>query len=471
MSRPNNIVYNKLLSIDDALNLKQPEIRSLYREYANPGLASMLGMLNFDKKFVRAEGACVWDDEGREYVDFLGGYGALNFGHNHPRFNEAVARVSQLPNLLQASLGVMYAALAHNIAQITPGELKRSFFGNSGAEAVEGALKLAKAATGRGGIIYCENSFHGKTMGALSVTGRSKYQNPFRPLVPDCEAIPFGDAAALEEKLKTGDKAAFIVEPIQGEGGIRVPPRGFFKQARRLCSQYQTLLIIDEIQTGFGRTGENFACQYEEVVPDVLCLGKSLGGGVAPISAFITTEAIWDKAFGGFERCMLHTSTFGGNARAAAAGITAVELLVGEDLAAQAARKGEYLIQGLCRLQEKYPAFIKEVRGRGLLVGVEFNQLTHGWVDRITGGKLNKIAEEYLAALVAAELMNRYQIITAYTLNNPNVIRFEPPLVVSTEQIDRLLTALEEIFKKNRNIWGLVVATGKNLVSSLRPGK
>lgn len=454
----------ELISLQEAMQLERREISDIYKQYANPGLATMMGLINFNKKFERAQGVSVWDDEGNEYLDFLGGYGALNFGHNHPHITGAVQQVEELPNLLQASLGTLYAALAYNLAQITPGELCRSFFGNSGAEAVEGALKLARASTKKTKIIHCEGSFHGKTLGALSVTGKSKYQDPFKPLVPGCEAVPFGDLNALEEKLRNRDVAAFIIEPIQGEGGVHIPEPGYLEGVRELCTRYEALLIFDEIQTGFARTGTTFACQWDTVVPDIMCLGKSLGGGVMPISAFTTTEQIWDSAFGGIEKCALHTSTFGGNARACAAGIASIEVMMKEDLAEQTRGKGAYLLQGLRELQEKYPAMIKEVRGRGLLIGIEFNQVSGGFLNKITGGKVNKLAQEYLAALVAGELMNKYRIITAYTLNNPNVIRFEPPLIVSREQLDRLLYAVEDIFKKHNSIWSLILSSGKNMI-------
>lgn len=456
-----------LISLEEALNLSKREVRSLYKSYVNPGFATLLGMLDFDKKFIRAEGVSVWDEDGVEYLDFLGGFGALNFGHNHPYIISALKQVSHLPNLLQVTLNPLVAALGHNLAKITPGNLTHTFFCNSGAEAVEGAIKLARAASKKKKIIYCERSFHGKTMGALSVTGKHKYQAPFQPLVPYCEAVPYGDTSALEIKLREGDVAAFILEPIQGEGGVNVPPAGYLREVRQLCSKYDTYLIVDEIQTGFGRTGTIFACDCDGVVPDIMCVGKSLGGGVMPLAAFTTNENIWDRAYGGFERCQIHTSTFGGNARAMAAGIAAIKVMLDEDLASQARVKGEYLLSGLRVLQEKYPSFIKEVRGRGLLIGVEFSSLSKGVVDKITGGKLNKVAEEYFAALVAAELMNKYHIITAYTLNNPNVIRFEPPLIISKEQIVRLLSAMEEIFKTNQSMWKLFLAGGRRIISSL----
>jgi putrescine aminotransferase len=458
----------KLISPEEVVYLDHKQVKSLYKQYVNPSFATMLSLLNFDKRFVQAEGIYVWDDQGKRYLDFLGGYGALNFGHNHPRIISAVEQVTKWPNLLQASLSTFSAALAYNLAQLTPGKIERSFFCNSGAEAVEGALKLARAATKKKRIIYCEGAFHGKTFGALSVTGRRKYQEPFKPLLPGCEPVPYGDAEALEKKLQENDVAAFILEPIQGEGGINIPPQGYLQEARELTRKYGALLIIDEIQTGFGRTGKTFACEHEGVEPDIICLGKSLGGGVMPLAAFSTTTEIWDKAYGGFERCLLHTSTFGGNTRAAAAGVAALQLLVEENLADRSWENGEYFLTRLRELQEKYPGFIKEVRGRGLLIGIEFNQMVGGFWDKLTAGKLNKIGEEYLAAFVAAELLNNYQIITAYTLNNPNVIRLEPPLIVTREQLDQVIAALEDIFKSYKSLWRLVLGSSKHFLSSLK---
>lgn len=458
----------KLIKPEEALKLNHKEIRALHKRYINPGLVNMFGLLNFDKKFVRAEGIYVWGEDGKRYMDFLGGYGSLNFGHNHPKINDFIHEVESFPNILQASLGTMNAVLAHNLAQLTPGRISRTFFCNSGAEAVEGSLKLARGASKKKRFIYCEQSFHGKSFGALSITGRNKYQEPFKPLLPGCVSVPYGDISALEEELKKGDVAAFITEPIQGEGGINIPPDGYLRQVRELTKKYDTLLIFDEIQTGFGRTGKIFACEYENVEPDIMCLGKSIGGGVMPLGAFTTTEDVWDKAYGGFERCLLHTSTFGGNTRAAAAGIASLQLLLDEDLAEKSRENGVYFLQRLQELQEKYPGIIKEVRGRGLFIGVEFNQMAGGFWDKLTGGALNKVSEEYMAAFVAAELINKYQIIAAYTLNNPNVIRLEPPLIVSKENIDQVVSALQDIFERNKSVWRLVLGSGKHIFSSLK---
>lgn len=455
----------KLLSIDEALGIDRKQVREYYKNYINPGLVTMMGLLDFDKQFVKARGVEVWDSDGQVYLDFLGAYGALNLGHNHPAVIEAVQKVMTWPNLLQASLGTVVSALAYNLAQILPEGVSRTFFCNSGAEAVEGALKLARAASGKTKIVYCEGSFHGKTMGALSVTGREKYQKPFFPLIGPSEKVPFGDLEALEEKIFKRDVAAFIVEPIQGEGGVILPPPGYLRSVRELCNKYDVLLIVDEIQTGFGRTGKMFACEHEGVVPDIICLAKSLGGGVMPIGAYSTKPEIWEKAYGGLDRALLHTSTFGGNTWAAAAAIAAINVILEENLCEKARENGEYMLGRLKTLQDKYQV-VKEVRGQGLMIGLEFKSET-GLIDKLTGGMLNKLSEEYFGALVAGELQNKHRIITAYTLNNPNVIRLEPPLIVTREQIDRLVDALEDIFQRHRSFVGMALATGRTAISSI----
>ena len=383
-----------LLSVDNALQMQRKQMIKNYKEYVNPGLATLMGLLDFDKHFVKALGTKVWDADGNCYLDFLGGYGSLNLGHNHPEVIKAIDKVKENVNLLQAAISPMAGALAKNISVITSGNLKHSFFCNSGAEAVEGALKLARAVTGKSRIVTTEGSFHGKTMGSLSVTGRKKYQGPFTPLIPDISIVPFGDVVDLEKVLAAGDCAAFIVEPIQGEGGIIVPPAGYLKKVREICDANGVLLIIDEIQTGFGRTGSNFAYEQEGIVPDVLCLAKSLGGGIMPIGAVVTTEGHWKKAYGGVDKCLLHTSTFGGNTWAMAAGIAAVNILIKENLAEQAKEKGEYLLAAVKKMQEKYD-IIKDVRGKGLLIGIEFSPV-EGFINKISKGMANKLSQEYL---------------------------------------------------------------------------
>jgi putrescine aminotransferase len=454
-----------LYKVSDLPGLTRAQVRENFKSYMNPGLCTYFGLLDFDKLYVRAEGSYVWDSEGNRYLDFLGGYGSLNLGHNHPRVIEALQQVATLPNLLQASMGAAASSLAHNLAKVTPGKLNNTFFCNSGAEAVEGAIKLARIATGRPRIVSCNSGFHGKTMGSLSVTGREKYQKGFEPLLPACNVVEFCSLDSLEAQLSSKDVAGFIVEPIQGEGGIIVPPDGYLKGAQDLCRRYGTLLIADEIQTGLGRTGTLFAVEHDGVEPDILCLAKSLGGGIMPIGAVITTEELWSKAYGGIEKCLLHTSTFGGNTWAAAAGLAALEVILEENVPQRAAEMGAYLMEGLKGLQERYP-IIREVRGRGLLVGIEFEQPAKGVMAKLAGS-VNKLSSEYLGAMVAGVLLNDHKIITAFTLNNPNVIRLEPSLLVTREELDMVVSALEATFEKNRSLLGFGLASGKTLLGSM----
>lgn len=453
------------ITYNDALKLTAKQNAENHQNFINPGLVRLLGFLNFDKLFVRAENCSVWDSDGNEYIDFLGAYGALNIGHNNSEVIEALKSVDALPNFLQISLNPLTGALASNLAHLCPGELKHSFFSNSGAEAVEGALKLARASSGKSRIVSCEGSFHGKTFGALSVTGRKKYQKPFSPMLPGVSFVPFGNADALRKALAAKDVAAFIVEPIQGEGGIIVPPDGYLRDVRKICSETGTLLIIDEIQTGLGRTGRMFACEYEDVSPDIMCLAKSLGGGIMPLAAYIATEKVWKSAYGTLDKAVLHTSTFGGNTRAVTAGLAALEVTLREDLPGQAEEKGKYFLAELQKLKQKYP-IIKEVRGRGLMLGIEFAQPKNNFLNKVTRGNFEKLSYEYVGSLIAGELLNKHHIITAYTLNNPKVIRLEPPLTISYEQIDKFLKALDTVCHRNKGFFGVVRSSSKTVIVS-----
>ena len=457
---------NGLFSVDDALKMNRKEILETYKNYIHQGRGSLSALIGIDTNFVKAEGSKVWDEDGKEYLDFVGGYGSLNLGHNHPAVLEALHKVEGAPVMLQSALGKFAAVLAHNLARITPGELQNSWFCSTGTEAVEGALKLARMYTGKKKFIYCTGGFHGKTMGALSVTGKKRYQEPFEPLVPGCIPIPFGDASALEKALQEHDAAAFIVEPIQGEAGVILPPEGYFKEVRRLCSENNTLFVLDEIQTGFGRTGTLFACEYEAVVPDVLVLAKSLGGGIVPIGAYITTASIMKQAYGSsIDKSTMLTSTFGGNNYCAAAAIAAVETVVRENLSEQGAEKGAYFLNKLHGLQEKY-RIVKEVRGRGLLIGMELAE-GGGMLDFLSAGSMKKLSSEFLSSMIGGELQTNYGVLTLFTLNNPNVLRLEPPLNVSYEQLDYCVDAFDKLFSKHKSFLKIALQSGKGVISSI----
>lgn len=436
----------KLLTLDDGLSLNKTGSKDLYREYINPELSGLFEMLDMHKNFVRAEGTVVWDDEGNEYLDFTAGFGSLNLGHNHPAIRQAVERVKDAPVVLPQSLSRLAAVLAHNLAQITPGDLKNCFFCNSATESIEAALKLARAATGRQRIVYCDGAFHGKTLGALSVSGSQFYRQPFVPLLPECQKIPYGDTVALEMVLRDERAACFIVEPIQVESGIVVPVEGYLQKVREICKRYGTLLIVDESQTAFGRCGEMFTCELDEVVPDILCLSGFLGGGVMPVSGLITTSNIWQSAYGTIERCQLHTSIFGDNTTGMAAGIAALNEAVDLELSVQASEKGSYLIQKIEELVGD-SGLIKEVRGKGLLIGIELNPLSDSTREKLAAEYNNRLGDEFLSSVVTGDLLNRHHIICTYTLNAPNVIRVQPPLTVSVDQLDRFAECFADTLK------------------------
>ena len=395
------------------------EVSRLYREHVSPDLARLIKFGGPGTLESEAEGCCVTDHLGREYLDLAGGYGVFNLGHRHPAVVQAVkAQLDRLPLSSRLMLNQDLAYLARDLAAVAPGQLRYSFFCNSGTEAVEGALKLARLSTGRTGFVAAENSYHGKSMGSLSVTGREKYRSPFEPLIPDVAFVPFGDVAALEAAI-TERTAALILEPVQGEGGIHVAPDGYLRRAAELCSERGALLIADEVQTGLGRTGKMFAVEHWGVEPDILVLAKALGGGVVPAGAFMGTPAVW-AAFKG--QPLIHTSTFGGNPLACVAARATLEVLRSENLCERAASSGRFLLAGLKNLQESYSDLIREVRGLGLMIGLEM------------------VSEADAGALISE--LTKAHLLAVYTLNQPRVIRFEPPLQISAAQLEGALVAL-----------------------------
>jgi putrescine aminotransferase len=342
-------------------------------------------------------------------------------------------------------------ALGANLARLLPGDLSVVSFGSGGAEAVEFALKTARAATGRAGLVGCELSYHGQSFGAISVCGGARHRDAAGPLLPRCETVPFGDLGALERALQREDAAAFIVEPIQGEGGVRVPPPGYLKGAEELCRRHGTLLVLDEIQTGFGRTGVLFACGREGVVPDIITLSKALGAGVVPVSVSVTTPGVWKRAFGTRERFDMTISTFGGNPAACAAALKTIEIVLRDDLAGRAAALGRHARARLEGLRARHPQVLS-IRGEGLLLGVQFSP------QRVPGGH----ATEDYTGLVIGRLLNKHGILTSYCDLDPSVLRFEPPLVVTKEQIDAAVDAIDEVL--GHGVAGLALSLGKTLV-------
>ena len=394
------------------------EVFENYRQFVNPPLARVM-KLSASPIEVRAQGTTIWDHRGKAYLDFAGGYGVFTLGHSHPRVVAAVKAQLDLMSLSGKTMfNVLLGRVSKRLAEITPGDLQISFWCNSGTEAVEGAIKLARRATGRATIVATHDAYHGKTFGALSISGRETFQAPFRPLLADVVHIPFGDASALDRALEGA--AAFVVEPVQGEGGVNIPPPGYLRAAREACDRAGALLIADEVQTGLGRCGTLFGCDRDGVVPDVMTLAKGLSGGVMPAGAYIARASVWNAAYA--KAPLLHTSTFGGGELACAAALAAMDVLQEDGLVENARERGAQLLDGCRAIAAEYPEVIREARGLGLLVGVELtNEGYGGWI----------IPEMVKAGVTAA-----------WTLNQQRVIRLEPPLVVTADEVERALGAL-----------------------------
>jgi putrescine aminotransferase len=409
------------------------EVEEKYRKYYNPSLVRLMKFGGYGALEWRGEGTRVYDVDGKAYLDFAGGYGVFNLGHRHPRVVEAVRRqLDRMPLSAKMFFNKPMADLAERLSQITPGNLQYSFFCNSGTESVEGALKLARLAMGKPGIIATVNSFHGKTFGSLSASGRDLFKTPFEPLLPAVTHVPFGNAAAIEEAIANfnGAAAAVIIEPIQGEGGITTPPDGYLQEVQSICRKHDVLLIVDEVQTGLARTGKMWAVEHYGVEPDILVMAKALGGGVMPMGALVGTPRVWQPLG---PDPLIHTSTFGGGPMACAAGLATIDVIIEERLAERATEMGHLLIDGLRDVASRHPEVVAEVRGKGLMIGVE-------------------MAQERFGGAIMLE-MAHHGVIGVYTLNMPRVIRFEPPLIVTTEEVHQAVEAFEAAVKRARSMF------------------
>lgn len=374
------------------------------------------------------EGAIFRDTMGDEYIDCLGGYGVYLLGHRHPKVVKAVeAQLKRYALHSQEMVDPLRGYLSKLVAYITPGDLQHSYLVNCGTEANEMALKLARLATGKKYFISTERGFHGKTLFSLSASGKSTFREPYMPLVPGFQHVPFGDADAVEQAIRmliaTGETVAgVIVEPIQGEGGVNIPPDDYLPRLRQICDKYECLLIVDEVQTGMGRTGTLFGVDHWDVVPDIMTLGKAFGGGVMPIAAMVAKKKWWGKMEE--NPFLLGSSTFGGNPLCCAGAIAGIHTILADNIPQMAKEKGDYIMLRLNEIKEQYPEVMVDVRGRGLLIGMEFATNNLGYT--------------------LAKMLFGKKILVGGTINNATVIRIEPPAVISYEQIDYVLACIEE---------------------------
>jgi len=397
------------------------EVVDKYSNHVNPYLSKLLAFAGFGVE-TYGEGCYIYDHEGKKFLDCLGGYGTFALGHRHPKVIEAVKnQLDNLPMSGKAFFSKNLCDLAAKLAEIAPGDLQYTFACSTGTEAVEGALKFAKIATCRVKIISTEGGYHGKTLGALATTGRAKYRKRAEPLMPGVVFVDYGDTEAMIREIDD-TTACVIIEPIQGEGGIHIPPDGYLRAIREACTKHGALMIADEVQTCLGRTGKVWGCDWEGVAPDIMTLAKQLGGGVQPLGAILFTPAVCEAVFS--ENPLMHTSTFGGNPVACAAGIATIQVMQDENLVERSLKMGELMMSGLNGVKDRHPDLIAEVRGRGLMIGVEFT--------------MDEVGE-----LTVAQMLIR-GLCAAYTLNNPRVMRFEPPLIITEEQIDFAVKTFEE---------------------------
>ena len=429
---------------------------ALYARHVNPALVKLLGVFGYGRVFVRARDVSMWDDRGTEYLDFLAGFGAVTIGHNHPRLVHRLRDffAEDPVNLVHTGPAVHAAELAAALASRLDGGLEVSLFSSSGAEAIDAALKLARAATGRLGFVYCRGGFPGTSLGALSVMGGERFRRPFAPLVPGGEEIPFGDLGALEHTLSSRQAAAFVVEPIQAEGGVVLPPAGYLADAGALCRRHGTLFVLDEVQTGLGRTGTLFAYQAEGIAPDVLVLAKALGGGIAPAAVTVTRPDLHQQAYGSMQRFDLHGSTFAGNALACTAALETLAILDDEKLVQNSAARGEQLLDGLQRRLAGHP-LVRDIRGRGLLVGIELGFADSRFLVRLVPDQLRETFTEILGQWIALQLLER-QILCQPAAHRWDVVKLEPPLTVQAAQIDHAVDTIGEVLDANRDVAKLV---------------
>jgi acetylornithine/succinyldiaminopimelate/putrescine aminotransferase len=414
--------------------------------YINPAYAAVLRTIGFDAKYIRGEGAYLFDDQGQRYLDCLGGYAVFAGGRNHPVIRDALTQAMNLnlPNLPGVGTFRVAGLLAQELVAIAPGELTKVFFASAGGEAVDSAIKFARAATGRNRVLYCSRAYHGLTMGALSANGNHEFRDGFGPLLQDTTELAFNDLTALERELAKKDVAAFIVEPIQGKG-VNLPHEGYLRSASDLCKRHGALLVLDEIQTGLGRTGRMFASEHygagQSWEPDILVIAKGLSGGYVPVSAVLMKDWIHAKTFSSMQDCSRIQNTFSMNDLAMVAGLATLHVLREERLVEHAARVGEYLMNGLRQMVGRYQ-MVKDVRGHGLMVAVEFARpqsltLKMGW------DLLHKLDESLFCQAVILPMMAEHRILTQVAGHRLDVIKLIPPLVFSRRDADDVIAAFD----------------------------
>jgi ornithine--oxo-acid transaminase len=431
--------------ISELLEQRAGEDYDLYARTINPQFMRVLKTIGFDRVWARAEGQYLYDADGDRYLDLLGGFGMFNAGRNNPRIRAALIEVLELdtPGSVQLGVSLLPGLLAEELLKRTPPRLARVLFTSSGTEAVEAALKLGRAATGRSRVISTEHAFHGLTLGSLSANGDPHFVERFGPLLPGFSRIPFGVLDALEAALRAKDVALFLVEPIQGKG-VNLPPEGYLEGAQELCRQHGTLFAVDEVQTGFGRTGRLFAFEHWGLEPDLVTVAKSLSGGYIPVGALLMSQAVYDGVFDSLEHSVSHGSTFAPNDLAMAAGLATLCELDDAQLVERSARLGERLLELTRPLVETHEV-ARDVRGLGLMWAMEFGEPESG---SVAWRVMERMQTGLFAQLVAVPLFTKHRILSQVAGHDLPVLKGVPPLVVTEEDLEEFATALDDVISK-----------------------
>lgn len=452
------------MNIQDLIQQRGKENFALHDRYLNSQMVKVLKTIGFDRHYVKAEGAYLFDHQGNRYLDLLSGFGVFALGRNHPQIVQALKDVlnADLPNLVQLDVSLLSGLLAEKLVAISPAGLERVFFANSGTETIEAAIKFSRYATGKSKIIYCRGGYHGLSLGSLSATGDAHYKQGFGPLLPDFIEIPFNDLAALEEALSQQDVAAFITEPIQGHG-VWIPDDRYLPEAAELTRRYGALFIADEIQTGLGRTGKWWAVEHWSVVPDILCMAKALSGGFVPVGALTCKEWVFDRVFNRMDRAVVHGSTFGKNNLAMAAGLATLEVLESENLIEKSARSGQAMIDALQSLVGEYEC-LKEVRGKGMMIALEFTE-PESLSLRISWKMLETTNKGLFSQMITVPLFSRHRILSQVAGHGMNIVKFIPPLILTESDIQWIIDAAKSVISDAHRGPAAVWDLGKTLAT------
>jgi ornithine--oxo-acid transaminase len=450
------------LDIATLFAAREAERYALHTRYLNEQLVRVLKTVGFDVGFCQGDGQYLVDRQGTRYLDLMSGWGVFALGRNHPALRDALVSTldARLPNLTHMDASPLAGVLAERLLQFVP-YLDKVYFSNSGSEAVETALKFARCATGRPGIVYCSHAFHGLSYGALSINGDETFREGFAPFLANCVEVPFNDLDALEKALATRQVGAFIVEPIQGKG-VNVPDDDYLPTALALCRKYGTVFVADEVQTGLGRTGRFLAVEHWGVEPDIVLLSKALSGGHIPVGAVLTRKWIFDKVYSRMERSMAHGSTFGKNDLAMAAGLATLEVLTSERVIENAARTGEQLIAAFAKMPAQYE-LVKAVRGKGLMIGIEFGP-PRSFKLRATWTALQAMNSELFCQIIIIPLFKEHKILSQVAGHGIHTIKVQPALTITDADCDWILRSFDQVIADAHRGPAAALSLGRTLI-------